>query len=293
MPENISSAPVQPETEPWGRNVTVEFENGIAWVSLNRPTKRNAISPDLSVEMLATLDVLEFDPRCGVLVLTGAGGSFSAGADLKEYVRNTWNDPAARERVFRVNGAWTWQRLLHYRKPTIAMVHGWCLGMGLVAVAACDIAIAADDAKFGAPEINWGVIAGGVVPKAMSSFMNHRAALYYIMTGETFDGRQASAFGLVTESVAADRLRARTTEIATILLQKNPVALQTTKSAFKYAVDMTWSEVSEYVRAKVDQGLLLDDSKGKDAALRQFLDDKTIRPGVETYVRPDGTSGRT
>src|ERR1700691_5925467 len=88
---------------PGGKTVLVEFDSGIAWVTMNRPEKRNAISPALAAEMLAVVDALETDSRCGVLVLTGAGESFSAGMDLKEYFRET--DPLSHEgrmRTFRV-----------------------------------------------------------------------------------------------------------------------------------------------------------------------------------------------
>ena len=81
--------------EPWGKNVLVEFEEGIAWVSMNRPEKKNAISVDLAREMLATMDALETDPRCGVFVLTGSGDAWSAGMDLKDYFRATDDMPLA------------------------------------------------------------------------------------------------------------------------------------------------------------------------------------------------------
>ena len=81
------SAMEQSRREPWGNTVLVDFEDGIAWVTMNRPAKRNAINPTMNDEMIATLDALETDPRCRVLVLTGAGESFSSGMDLKEFFR--------------------------------------------------------------------------------------------------------------------------------------------------------------------------------------------------------------
>src|SRR3972149_12132368 len=103
------------ETEmpvPGGKNVLVKFENGIAWVILNRPEKRNAMSPALNKEMLAVLDALETDDRCRILVLTGAGDSFSAGMDIKEYFRETDNaTPIESMRVRRDSMTWQWRRL--------------------------------------------------------------------------------------------------------------------------------------------------------------------------------------
>ena len=111
------------------KNVMVEFEEGIAWVTLNRPDKRNAMSPALNREMLQVLDALEVDKRCRVLVLTGAGESFSSGMDLKEYFRETDNaTPIEVMRVRRDSMGWQWRRLMFFPKPTIAMVNGWCFG---------------------------------------------------------------------------------------------------------------------------------------------------------------------
>src|ERR1700750_2091415 len=102
---------------PWGANVLVEFDDGIAWVSLNRPDKRNAMNPPLTQEMLDTIDALETDERCGVLVLTGAGEAFSAGMDLKEYFRaNQDKRRADTLRARREAGDW-WRRLMFFEKP--------------------------------------------------------------------------------------------------------------------------------------------------------------------------------
>ncbi|MEO7402620.1 MAG: enoyl-CoA hydratase-related protein, partial [Burkholderiales bacterium] len=142
-------------TAPWGNNILVEFEDRIAWVTMNRPAKKNAISVDLAREMLATMDALEIDDRCGVLVITGAGDSWSAGMDLKDYFQATDNlSLVERNRVYAINGNWQWRRMLRYAKPTIAMVNGWCFGGGYGPLFACDLAFCADDAQFGLSEIN-------------------------------------------------------------------------------------------------------------------------------------------
>jgi len=142
---------------PGGKNVLVEFEDGIAWVSLNRPEKRNSMNPALAYEMLEVLEALEIDDRAGVLVLTGTGESFSAGMDLKEYFRATDGLPTLeRLRIYRTNAMWQWRLLAPYPKPTIAMVNGWCFGGAFTPLISCDLAIAAEEAVFGLSEINWG-----------------------------------------------------------------------------------------------------------------------------------------
>jgi trans-feruloyl-CoA hydratase/vanillin synthase len=271
---------------PGGRLVLVEIEDRIAWVTLNRPDKRNAISPTLAAEMLNVIDELEVDDRCGVLVLTGAGDSFSAGMDLKEYFRETDNlTPEQRARIFRVNAAWQWRRLRYYAKPTIAMVNGWCFGGAFTPLTSCDLAIAAEEAKLGLSEINWGIIPAGIVTKAVAGMINHRDALYYIMTGETFDGTRAAQIGLVNEAVPRAQLRERTRALAKVLLEKNPYALKAAKHAYRRVLDMSWDDAEDYLFAKIDQMQFLDPERGRQKGMAQFLDDKSYKPGLGAYRR--------
>jgi trans-feruloyl-CoA hydratase/vanillin synthase len=266
--------------------VTVEFDEGIAWVTLNRPEKRNAMNPALNREMLEVLDALELDERCGVVVLTGAGEAFTAGMDLKEYFRETDGlPPIANARIKRQATDWMWRKLMYYAKPTIAMVNGWCFGGGFTPLVACDLAIAAEDAQFGLSEINWGIIPAGNVTRAVAAVMNQRDALYYIMTGENFDGRKAAQMGLVNEAVPKAQLKKRTRALARTLLDKNPVVLNAAKLAFKFCRDMPWELSDEYLMAKQGQTLAADPEKGRQKGLKQFLDDKAIRPGLEGYKR--------
>lgn len=266
--------------------VTVEFDEGIGWVTLNRPEKRNAMNPALNREMLAVLDALELDERCGVVVLTGAGEAFTAGMDLKEYFRETDGlPPIANARIKRQATDWMWRKLMYYAKPTIAMVNGWCFGGGFTPLVACDLAIAAEEAQFGLSEINWGIIPAGNVTRAVAAVMNQRNALYYIMTGETFDGRKAAQMGLVNEAVPKAQLKKRTRALAKTLLGKNPVVLNAAKLAFKFCKDMPWELSDEYLMAKQGQTIAADPERGRQKGLKQFLDDKAIRPGLEGYKR--------
>lgn len=280
------SATASERPVPGGKDVLVEFEDGIAWVKLNRPDKRNAMSVGLAEEMNLVLDALEIDDRCGVIILTGVGEAFSAGMDLKDFFRVTDGvSDIERMRAYRSTRAWQWRTLMHYSKPTIAMVNGWCFGGAFTPLICCDLAIASEDAVFGLSEINWGVIPGGVVSKAISTLMNDRKALYYVMTGEKFGGKIAADLGLVNEAVPADRLRERTVELARVLLEKNPTVLRQARMAYKYVREMTWEESAEYLTAKADQTTFVDRERGREKGLSQFLDEKTFRPGHGTYSR--------
>jgi trans-feruloyl-CoA hydratase/vanillin synthase len=274
--------------EPWGDNVLVDFEDGIAWVTLNRPDKRNAMSPALNEEMRATVNALATDERCGVFVLTGAGESFAAGMDLREYFRETDNAPdTVLLNVRRVAEDWQWRRLRDYPKPTIAMVNGWCFGGAFTPVCACDLAIAAESATFGLSEINWGILPAGNVTKAAMETIGYRNALYYTMTGENFDGRKAAEMGLVNEAVPLDRLRDRTRELAKKLLEKNQTVLRGAKIAMKRMRYMDWEVSADYLYAKMAEALHLGGAGNRENAMKAFLDDKTFRPGVEHYKDAD------
>lgn len=268
------------------QTVKVNVEEGIAWVTLNRPEKRNAMSPTLNREMIDVLETLELDQEAHVLVLTGEGESFSAGMDLKEYFREIDASPEiVQVKVRRDASTWQWKLLRHYAKPTIAMVNGWCFGGAFSPLVACDLAIAADESVFGLSEINWGIPPGNLVSKAMADTVGHREALYYIMTGETFTGPQAAKMGLVNKSVPLTELREATCELAATLRDKNPVVLRAAKIGFKMCRELTWEQNEEYLYAKLDQAQQLDPEQGRAQGLKQFLDDKSIKPGLESYQR--------
>lgn len=271
---------------PW-TTVRVTLDDGIAWVELNRPEKRNAMSPALNAEMVEVLLALDAEEDCGVVVLTGAGEAFSAGMDLKEYFREIDGDPDhVQRRVRRDANYWQWRLLRTYPKPTIAMVNGWCFGGAFVPLVACDLAIAADEATFGLSEINWGIPPGSVVSRALADTVGSRAALLYVMTGRPFDGRKAAELGLVNASVPLSELRGEVEALARELLAKNPAVLRAARLGFKHCREMSWDAAEDYLYAKLDQSQFLDAENGREQGLTQFLDEKRIRPGLETYQRP-------
>ena len=270
----------------WGDNVLVDIEDGIAWVTLNRPDKRNAINPGIVWEMNAVLDAIEEDDAVQVVVITGSGDAFSAGQDLKEYFREPdAGPPLDRERLYRANAAWQWRRMMYFPKPTIAMVNGWCFGGAFQVLIGCDLAIASEDATFGLSEINWGIIPAGIVTKSLAEVMSQRDAMYYIMTGETFTGTQAAEMKVVNMAVPASELRARTKKLADTLKEKNPFVLRSAKTAYHHVKTMSWDTALEYLMAKSDQTKYRDPERGDQKGMQQFLDDKSYRPGLQSYDR--------
>jgi trans-feruloyl-CoA hydratase/vanillin synthase len=258
------------------------IENRIAWVKLNRPEKRNCMSPTLNRRMMEVLDELEYNDEVGVLVLTGEGTAFSAGMDLKEYfVENEAKGLGAIRQAQRESYGW-WKRLREFYKPTIAMVNGWCFGGAYGPLFACDLAFAAKDAQFGLSEINWGILPGGGATKIAVELVNFRNAMYHSMMGENVDGVKAAEWGLVNEAHDSDKLKARVTEVCNVLLQKNPVALQATKEAVRRVSEMTYENAELYL-VKAQEAANFFDNTGRKEGIKQFIFEKTYKPGLGAY----------
>lgn len=258
------------------------IENKIAWVKLNRPEKRNCMSPTLNRRMMEVLDELEYNDEVGVLVLTGEGTAFSAGMDLKEYfVENEAKGLGAIRQAQRESYGW-WKRLRGFYKPTIAMVNGWCFGGAYGPLFACDLAFAAKDAQFGLSEINWGILPGGGATKIAVELVNFRNAMYHSMMGENVDGVKAAEWGLVNEAIDGDKLKERVTEVCNVLLQKNPVALQATKEAVRKVSEMTYENAEAYL-VKAQEAANYFDNNGRKEGIKQFIFEKTYKPGLGAY----------
>jgi len=262
--------------------VTFEVEDKIAWVKFNRPEKRNCMSPELNRQMLDVLDRLEFDDEVGVLVLTGEGTSWSAGMDLKEYFRENEQKGLGAVRRSQAEAYGWWRRLRWYQKPTIAMVNGWCFGGGYGPLFACDLAFAADEASFGLSEINWGILPGGGATKVAVDLLSMRDAMYHALTGEMIGGRKAAEWKLVNESVPLANLKGRVEEVARMLLGKNPVALKATKDAIRRVKDMTYDNAEDYL-IRAQEAANFHDDTGRKEGIRQFIDEKTYKPGLGAY----------
>jgi len=263
----------------------IERQGGITFLIMNRPEKRNAMSPQLHMDMSDALDYLAIDPVTEVLVLTGAGKAFSAGQDIRLYFRGTNDDPAARHKARMASNQWRWQKLSRFPKPTIAMVNGFCFGGAFTQVSACDFAIAANDATFGLSEVNWGILPGGIVSWNVTQVMSLRNALYYGITGEPFDGKRAVEIGMVNKSVPKAKLKAETVKLAKLLQQKSPAAVRYTKEAIRAVRFMNEPEAADYLNAKSDALKWNDREDGRNEGMRQFLDEKTYRPGLGHFKR--------
>ena len=269
--------------------VRIEKQDGITWLIMNRPEKRNAMSPQLHIEMDEALTELAVDPDTQVLVLTGAGEAFCAGQDIKLYFRANDDDAAARAKARHASNQWRWQKLSTFPQPTIAMVNGYCFGGGFTQLIACDLAIAADEAVFGLSEVNWGIFPGGLVSRVLADCLSYREAMWYILTGDTFDGKKAKEIGFVNFSYPKAKLKEETIKLAKKLMEKSPAVLRYTKEALRAVRFMNEPQAADYLNAKSEALRFVDREDSRSQGMKQFLDEKSYRPGFGAFKRPKAT----
>jgi methylglutaconyl-CoA hydratase len=201
---------------------------GVATVTFNRPEVNNAYDGGLIEGVLAALDDLGTKPGLRVVVLTGNGKHFQAGADLKWINEVRPKSPAENERVSRATFEAV-QRLNVLPIPTVALVQGACFGGGTGIVSACDVVIASDNALFSITEVRWGLTAAIIIPQLVDA-IGARQARRYALTGERFGAEEARRIGLVHEVVPAAELPAAGARTVELVLGNGPAAMAETKA---------------------------------------------------------------
>lgn len=259
--------------------IRVDIEDGVATLTLNRPDKKNAMNPRLHEEVTEALESLRYDDEARVLVVTGAGDSFSAGMDLKEFFIDLKDNPAEYDRITRISVEWRGRTLRHFPKPTIAMVNGHCYGGAFTIVEACDLATAAEDAKMALSEINFKMFPGGSVSKSMGNLLRPRDYLWYAMTGRQMNGKIAAEIGFVNFAFPRERLREETMAAAREIAQKDPSALRATKDAYRFSLGMDWDTAMSYASAMEAQHTQRQSDAFRKEGIGDFLEGK-YKPGL-------------
>ncbi|MDA0159886.1 crotonase/enoyl-CoA hydratase family protein [Solirubrobacter ginsenosidimutans] len=207
--------------------VLAEPHDGVLIITINRSAQKNAVNHEVAVQLAAAVDRLDADPHLSVGVLTGAGGTFCAGMDLKAFAAG--EVPTLPGRGF---GGLTRATV---RKPLIAAVEGWALGGGFELALACDLIVAAEDAKFGFPEVTRGLVAseGGLI--RLPQRVPYHVALRVLLTGEPLPAAEAGRFGLVTTLTASGAALDEARELATRVARNAPLALAAVKRIVRAA----------------------------------------------------------
>jgi enoyl-CoA hydratase/carnithine racemase len=227
---------------PEDREILFELTDNITTITLNRPQKLNAMTSEMAKQVNSYVQECNDNSNVRAVILTGAGDkAFCAGSDIKEL------DQYATPWGFRNRPDYC-DAIRRLRKPTICAVNGYCLGGGLEMALSCDLRIASEKAFFGAPEIKLGWVGGG----GMSYFLAHSIgpsnAALMLYTGDAIDAQRALAWRLVTEVVAPDKVLTRAIEVASVIVQRPPIAAQTAKQNLRAAYSMTREDAIQYER---------------------------------------------
>ncbi|MEE2662239.1 MAG: p-hydroxycinnamoyl CoA hydratase/lyase [Pseudomonadota bacterium] len=260
----------------------VEFDKGVCVLTLNRPEKRNAMNPILGEEITDALENLRNDDRCSVLVITGAGESFCAGMDLKEFFLELEDKPAEYDRAHRLAVEWRGRTLRLFPKPTIAMVNGHCFGGAFTIVEGCDLAVAAEDAKMGLSEVNFKLFPGGSVGKSMGNLLRPRDYMLYALTGRPMSGQNAAEIGFVNYAVPREDLKENVMALAHEIAGKDASALQATREVYRFSLDMDWDTAMNYASALQAWHTTRQGNTFREEGIGDFLD-KKYKPGLGSH----------
>jgi len=212
----------------------LEIVNNVALLKVNRPQALNALNQEVLFELLAAFQSLEKDDNVRVIILTGEGKAFVAGADIKEMVSLT----AQEARRFSKMGHTLMETMGNIGKPIIAVVNGFALGGGMELALACDFIYASDDAKFGQPEINLGIIPGFGGTQRLARLIGKAQARELIYTGQMIGAQEAKELGIVNKVFPAGDLLAAAQKAASTIASKGAWTLRLAKSAIEAGFDL-------------------------------------------------------
>ncbi|MBS1793802.1 MAG: enoyl-CoA hydratase [Acidobacteria bacterium] len=247
------------------QSILVEKRDKVAIITINRPDKLNSLNKTVHAEGVAALDELRADDSVRVVVITGAGEkAFIAGADISEFADAT---PVSQRDLFQQRSFFN--SIDVFPKPVIAMINGFCLGGGNELALACDIRIASENARFGQPEINLGIMCGGGGTQRLTQLIGEGRAMEMILTGDMIDAPTALSFGLVNHVYPLAELAEKTLALASKIAEKAPIALQLSKEAVKFA---SRSNLDEGLRREVDLFAICFSTEDKAEGVAAFLE---------------------
>ncbi len=223
-------------------NLIVETRGKIALIRLNRPHALNALNSALMRELKSALKDLDADAKTGCVVITGSDKAFAAGADIKEMADKTFAEAFLGDIVS------SWDRVAHMRKPVIAAVAGFALGGGCELAMQCDLIIAADNAKFGQPEIKLGVIPGIGGTQRLTRAVGKAKAMDLILTGRMMDAQEAERSGLVARIVPLASLLEEALKVAETIASMSLPSVLAAKEAINRAFETPLTEGVRFER---------------------------------------------
>ncbi|MEM0215667.1 MAG: enoyl-CoA hydratase-related protein [Archaeoglobaceae archaeon] len=244
-------------------NVLYNVEGKIGIATLNRPEKLNALDTKTREELKETIERAEKEVR--VLIITGTGKAFAAGADINELVKR---DPLMAIEATKL-GTELFAKIEELEIPVIAAINGLALGGGLELAMACDIRIASTNAKFGQPEINIGIFPGGGATQRLPRLVGMGMAKKLVLTGEMISAEEAYRIGLIEELVAPEKLMDRAKEVANKIAEKSAIAVKLAKKALNASMN---TPLREGLRYEASLFSILFASEEAKKLMRDFLE---------------------
>lgn len=248
--------------------ILYEKADGVATIKLNRPKVLNAMNKQLWLDFQAALEDVKIDPEIRALIVTGEGRAFSTGADLKESKTRT----AGEYRDYLVELQETSRKIIRFEKPTIAAINGYALGSGYELALACDIRIAAEDAKIGSPEARVNSSVTGGAMRLIQDLVGPGKARELLFTAENIDGKEAERIGLVNKAVPADRLMDEARKMAGKIAENSPFSIKMIKKGFLMAAgEASLETVMDF---ETEACLACVSTKERIESLKEFEDRK-------------------
>ncbi|WP_439273724.1 enoyl-CoA hydratase [Pseudochrobactrum sp. HB0163] len=235
--------------------ILTEQHGRVLLVTLNRPQALNALNRQLAAELIAAAQAADKDPAIGCLVVTGSAKAFAAGADIKEMQAQDFST------MYAADWFGEWERFTAVRKPVIAAVAGYALGGGCELAMMCDFILAADNARFGQPEIRLGVIPGMGGSQRLTRFVGKSKAMEMCLTGRMMEAEEAERCGLVSRIVPADQLVPEALDVAAKIAEKSLPVTMMVKEAVNTAYETTLSQGVQFERRLFHAGFAGHDQK--------------------------------
>lgn len=223
--------------------ILVDLEGHVGVITINRPGAMNALNDTVMDEMAAAIDEFESDTAIGCIVITGSDKAFAAGADIKEMQEKSYMEVFKEDYITR-----NWERVAVCRKPVVAAVAGYAMGGGCELAMMCDFILAAENAKFGQPEINLGIMPGAGGTQRLTRFVGKSKAMEMCLTGRIMDAQEAERCGLVSRVIATADLRDEALKVAGKIAEfSQPIAMMT-KESVNRAYETTLAEGVRFER---------------------------------------------
>ncbi len=242
-------------------NILVETRGKVGLIRLNRPQALNALSPALIKDLGEALDIFEKDNAIGAIVITGNDKAFAAGADIKVMQNFTYMDAYLSNYI--TDG---WEKVAHCRKPLIAAVAGFALGGGCEMAMMCDFILAAENAKFGQPEIKLGVIPGAGGTQRLTRFVGKAKAMEMVLTGRMMDAEEAERSGLVSRIVPLAELLEEAVRVAQQIAELSRPVVMMAKESVNRSYETSLAEGILFERRAFHSAFATDDQKEGMAA---------------------------